>query len=213
MVEGLDGAGKRTFAAAVTAELQRRGRSVIRRAFPRYDEDVHAELAKAALHGELGDVVDSVHGMAVLFALDRRAARDVLRADLERHDVVLLDRYLASNAAYGAARLRQDSKGEFVRWAHDLEVTRFGLPIPDLQILLQVPVAVAADRAAHREATEAGRDRDAYESDAALQTRCAEVYRELATTGWLSPWLIVDNSTAIDIPALVDHLTSPTREA
>ena len=43
---------------------------------------MHADLARDALHGRLGDLVDSVHGMAVLFALDRRAAADDLRAAL-----------------------------------------------------------------------------------------------------------------------------------
>jgi len=37
----------------------------------------------------------------VLFALDRRAAADELRASLAESDVLLVDRYLASNAAYG----------------------------------------------------------------------------------------------------------------
>lgn len=206
VIEGLDGAGKRTFAGALTGELERRGKSVARRAFPRYGEDVHADLARDALHGALGDLVDSVYGMAVLFALDRAGAKASLHADLAEHDVVLLDRYVASNAAYGAARLGEDSKGEFVRWAHELEITRFALPVPDLQILLQVPVAVAAERAEHREATETDRARDAYESDSALQTRCAEVYRELADTGWLAPWRLLDNSSAVDLGALVDEL-------
>lgn len=206
VIEGLDGAGKRTFAAALTETLTRRGKSVAQLAFPRYGVDVHADLARDALHGELGDLVGSVHGMAVLFALDRHGAADDVRADLARHDVVLLDRYLASNAAYGAARLGQSAAGEFVRWARALEVDRFGLPLPDLQVLLDVPVAVAAERAEHRESTEADRTRDAYESDAALQARCAEVYRELAAADWLSPWLVVDNSARVDFDVLADKL-------
>lgn len=206
MIEGLDGAGKRTFAAALTAALTRRGKSVAQLAFPRYGADVHADLARDALHGELGDLVESVHGMAVLFALDRRGAREAMLANLGVYDVVLLDRYLASNAAYGAARLGQSATGEFVRWAHDLEVTRFGLPLPDLQLLLDVPVTVAVERAEHRESTEADRSRDAFESDAALQARCAEVYRELAATGWLTPWLVVDNSARVDVEVLADKV-------
>lgn len=206
VIEGLDGAGKRTFAAALTDELERRGKSVAQRAFPRYGEDVHADLARAALHGEIGDLVDSVYGMAVLFALDRKGAKETLLADLAAHDVVLVDRYIASNAAYCAARLGQDSKGEFVRWAHDLEITRFELPVPDAQILLDVPVDVAAKRAEHREHTEVDRVRDAYESDSALQNRCAEVYREFAGTGWLAPWLVIDNSSPVDFGRVADEL-------
>src|SRR5205823_5783544 len=100
------------------AELERAGRTVARAAFPRYDADVHAQLVAEALHGAHGDLAGSVHGMAVLFALDRRYAADALRADLSAHDVVLVDRYVASNVAYGAARLHQDAHGEFAHWLH-----------------------------------------------------------------------------------------------
>ena len=105
---------------------------------------MHAELARDALHGRLGDVADSVHAMAVLFALDRRAAADDLRKAVAGHDLVLVDRYVASNAAYGAARLHQGACGEFVAWVHALEIGRFGLPVPDRHLLLDVPRAVAA---------------------------------------------------------------------
>ena len=101
---------------------------------------------------------------------------------------MLVDRYVASNAAYGAARLHQDAAGEFVGWVRALEVERFGMPVPDHQLLLAVPREVAAARAAHRERTETGRARDAYESDDGLQKRTGAVYAELAATAWLSPW-------------------------
>jgi dTMP kinase len=89
VIEGLDGAGKRTLVDALDAALSARGTSVARMAFPRYDFDVHAELARDALYGRLGDLAGSVHGMAVLFALDRRGAVEQLRALRCGHDVVL----------------------------------------------------------------------------------------------------------------------------
>ncbi|MBB5155167.1 dTMP kinase [Saccharopolyspora phatthalungensis] len=204
VIEGLDGAGKRTLANGITAELTARGHSVARLAFPRYSDDVHAELVAEALRGNHGDLADSVHGMAVLYALDRRDAADALRADLSAYDVVLLDRYVASNAAYGAARLYQDSHGDFVAWLHELEVMRFALPKPDLQILLQVPTEVAARRAEHRERTEVDRQRDNFESDASLQQRCGEVYEQLAAENWWSPWVVVDGVNHVDFGTLVD---------
>ncbi|MBW4716250.1 dTMP kinase [Saccharothrix obliqua] len=207
VIEGLDGAGKRTLAKALTDALSARGRKVATGAFPRYDDDIHAELVRDALHGRLGDLTDSVHGMSVLYALDRRGAADDIRADLEHYDVVLLDRYIASNAAYGAARLREHADGEFVAWLRGLEVDRFGLPIPDLQLLLRVPVSVAADRAAHREAAE-NRARDVYESDDDLQARCAAVYEELAAANWLSPWEVLsgtDGAASSRVETLLDR--------
>jgi dTMP kinase len=202
VIEGLDGAGKRTLADKLTAALAECGAGVARLAFPRYGTSVHADLIADGLHGRLGDLADSVHGMAVLFALDRHAAADNLRAELAAHDVVLLDRYVASNAAYGAARLHQDARGAFVAWVRALEIDRFGLPVPDLQLLLRVTPELAAQRSVHRERTESDRDRDTWESDAGLQARCAAVYDQLATDAWLSPWRVVDGGSTVDLPAL-----------
>jgi dTMP kinase len=206
VIEGLDGAGKRTLTDVLDSALAREGASTARFAFPRYDTDVHAELVADALHGRLGDLGESVHGMAVLFALDRRDAADELRAALARVDVVLLDRYVASNAAYGAARLWQDAEGEFVAWVQELELGRFRLPVPDLQLLLRVPREVAAARAAGRERADASRTRDAFESDDGLQARCAAVYDQLAARSWLSPWRVIDGAGAIVAEELAAQL-------
>jgi dTMP kinase len=203
VIEGLDGAGKRTLADRLVDALDAK---VARFAFPRYTEDVHAQLVRDALYGRMGDLAASVHGMAVLFALDRRGAADALRAALADHDVVLVDRYVASNAAYGAARLHEDATGGFVAWVRALEIERFGIPVPDHQLHLAVPRAVAAARAAHRERTEADRARDAYESDDGLQDRTAAVYAQLAAAAWLSPWTVLDGEA--DVAAVAARIVS-----
>jgi dTMP kinase len=196
VIEGLDGAGKRTLADALTEVLTAQQASVARMAFPRYGTDIHAELVRDALYGRLGDLADSVHAMAVLFALDRRDATEQLRALKRSHDVVLLDRYVASNAAYGAARLHEDARGPFVEWIRELEVDRFGVPVPDAQLLLKVPMGVASVRAARRAEADSARGKDKYEADHELQTRCAAVYDGLAADGWLAPWSVLDGAAA-----------------
>ncbi|WP_317493185.1 dTMP kinase [Haloechinothrix sp. LS1_15] len=202
VIEGLDGAGKNTLAEALTGALHAAGASVARRAFPRYGEDIHADLAREALRGELGELPGSVYGMALLFALDRHGAAADISEDLRRHDVVLLDRYVASNAAYGAARLQQDAGGPFVEWVRALEFDRLGLPVPDSQIWLRVPATVAGRRAQHRERADANRARDAYESDDDLQRRCDAVYGQLVERGWMAPWQVVDGAGDVDAEAL-----------
>ncbi|GAA1856857.1 dTMP kinase [Pseudonocardia alni subsp. carboxydivorans] len=194
VIEGLDGAGKRTFAGALTAALVDEGACVATFAFPRYDADVHAELARDALYGRMGDLTSSVNAMALLFALDRRAAAPDLRAALADHDVVLVDRYVASNAAYSAARMGQQADGDVVDWVRRTEIDRFGIPVPDHQLLLAPPRAVAAERAMARAVSDPGRPRDAYESDDLLQARTDAVYRELADLGWLGRWTVLDGA-------------------
>jgi dTMP kinase len=198
VIEGLDGAGKRTLADGLVDALNAQGAKVARMTFPRYGIDVHADLVRDALYGRLGDLADSVHGMAVLFALDRRGARDQLRVLRRNHDVVLLDRYVASNAAYGAARLHEGVEGPFVEWVRGLEVDRFGVLVPDAQLLLRVPISVAAVRADRRAQADSTRAKDRYETDGGLQARCAAVYDGLAADGWLAPWSIVDGTAGAD---------------
>lgn len=207
VIEGVDGAGKRTLADALSGAVAAQGGTVARLAFPRYGADVHADLARDALYGRLGDTTGSVHAMALLFALDRRGAREELVELRAGHDLLLLDRYVASNAAYGAARRHEGPDGPFAEWVRELEIDRFGLPVPDGQLLLRVPVALAATRAEGRAGTEADRARDGYETDGGLQARCAAVYDGLAAAGWLTPWTVLDGSaTAPDLAGLAARL-------
>lgn len=212
VVEGIDGAGKRTLSARLVDAWRRSGLSVATAAFPRYGQSVHADLGAEALRGGHGDLVDSVYAMALLWALDRRDFGERLRALQEDHDVVLLDRYVASNAAYGAARLGESPDGQFARWVHALEFDRFALPVPDRQLLLAVPVEVARERAGRREAEDADRARDAYERDTDLQSRVADVYAALAFAGWGAPWEVTGPGTdGVGVDALAAELVGRVR--
>ena len=121
------------------------------------------------------------------------------RADIERlradFDVVILDRYVASNAAYSAARLHQGVDGEVVSWIRALEFDRFAMPVPDWQVLLAVPTDLAAQRAQRRAETDADRARDAYERDDGLQRRTSEAYAALAAQNWCGPWHVAGPDT------------------
>ncbi|WNG89007.1 dTMP kinase [Mycobacterium sp. ITM-2016-00317] len=206
VIEGVDGAGKRTLTNGLRAAFESGGRSVATLAFPRYGVSVPADVAAEALHGSHGDLADSVYGMALLFAMDRAGARAEIDDLTSAYDVVLLDRYVASNAAYSAARLHQGVDGDVVTWVGDLEYRRLGLSAPDWQVLLDVPTELAAQRAVNRAAEEADRARDAYERDDGLQRRTGAVYAELAAANWGGPWLVVPPE--IDATELAGRLTS-----
>ena len=190
-IEGVDGAGKRTLSQGLRAALEGAGRSVATLAFPRYGHSVTADVAAEALHGGHGDLASSVYAMAMLFALDRAGAAGQIGDLCRDHDVVILDRYVASNAAYSAARLHQDAGGEVVDWVQQIEYHRMHLPAPDWQVLLGVPVELADQRARDRARQDASRRRDAYERDNELQQRTGAVYAGLAAAGWGGRWLVV----------------------
>jgi dTMP kinase len=190
VIEGVDGAGKRTLTNGLRAAFEAAGSSVATLAFPRYGHSVSADLAAEALHGGHGDLSSSVYAMAVLFALDRSGARDEIDHLTSAYDVVILDRYVASNAAYSAARLHQGADGDVVDWVRDLEYGRLRMPEPDWQVLLDVPTELAAERAESRAQQEADRAKDAYERDDGLQRRTGEVYAGLAAAHWCGRWLV-----------------------
>jgi dTMP kinase len=205
-IEGVDGAGKRTLANGLTSAFEAAEKSVTTLAFPRYGQSIAADVASEALHGRHGDLASSVYAMAMLFALDRAAARAEIEALSRGHDVVILDRYVASNAAYSAARLHQDATGEVVAWVHELEYQRLGLPVPNRQLLLDVSIELAAQRARRRASVEAGRARDVYERDDGLQQRTGAVYAGLAAAEWGGRWEVV--GADVDPGKLAATLTS-----
>ena len=195
-IEGIDGAGKNTL---VTALVERLGAEV--KSFPRYKDSIHAQLAQAALYGKMGDLTESAYAMATLFALDRREASAQITEASRAGKVVLLDRYVASNAAYSAARLEDES---VVEWVETLEFETLGIPRPDLQILLATSPELARERAKNREAQDASRTRDRYESDDTLQQRTAAAYARLAEREWQSPWIVLD--PGYDLDAVCEEL-------
>jgi dTMP kinase len=206
-IEGVDGSGKRTLTDGLRKSFEGAGKSVATLAFPRYGQSVTADMAAEALHGQHGDLANSVYAMATLFALDRAGAVGEIERLRRSHDVVILDRYVASNAAYSAARLHQDGNGDAVAWVQQIEYERLALPAPNWQILLAVPAELAGQRARSRAQSEPGRARDSYERDDGLQRRTGTVYAELAAAGWCGRWLVVDAD--VDPSALAAQLTGP----
>src|SRR5262249_25510186 len=119
--------------------------------------------------------------MALLFAADRR---DHLRREIEpalaAGTDVVSDRYLLSSLAYQA---EEAERGWVAGLARELRA-------PDLTILLDVPVEVAAAR---RRA--AGRVVERYDADA-MQARVAQNYRRLAAGQ--PDTVVLDGSRAVD---------------
>ena len=189
-VEGIDGAGKHTLVSAVLEHIE-----ADTLAFPRYDDSAAAQLAQAALHGKMGDMTDSAHAMAAMFALDRHGALDTLERYAEDPDAVLiLDRYCASNAAYTWARTGDETA---LGWVKELEFETLGLPRPDLQVLVPTDPHLAGQRAEKREAQDDARTRDRYERDGSLQAATYDAYIEMARRQWVSPWLVTSDAASI----------------
>lgn len=182
VIEGLDGSGKSTQVKRLRSYLESKTDNLEYIHFPRYDSPVYGELIGKFLRGGFGSI-DSVHPqlVALLYAEDRHGAAPQMRKTLDEGGIVLLDRYVYSNIAYQCAKIDDPQEREALRkWIFDTEYGQFGLPKPDLNIFLDVPIGFVEKKL---EAGRKGDDReylegktDIHEADIEFQKRVREVY-------------------------------------
>ena len=142
VLEGLDGAGKSTQVRKLKEYLAQRCGELDYIHFPRYDAPVYGSLISRFLKGDFG-TNETVHPqlVALLFAEDRHGAAPAIRRALQEGKTVLLDRYVYSNIAYQCAKLRDPVERERLRdWIFSTEYGAFELPVPDLNLFLDVPI-------------------------------------------------------------------------
>jgi dTMP kinase len=179
-IEGADGAGKATASALVVEQLQAAGRSAAVISFPRYTDTVGGWALGAMLAGTLPRGT-SPKAAAVLYALDRMESRDHLMATMAANDVVVFDRYIASNMAYQAAQVPVDEADTMMAWIADLETRSFALPMPDLSVYLDTPADIARGLIRQKRKRSYTDDAfDAYEADTGLQDRVRINYAAIA---------------------------------
>ena len=142
VLEGLDGAGKSTQVWKLKEYLTQRCGALEYIHFPRYDAPVYGDLISRFLRGDFGANY-AVHPqlVALLFAEDRHGAAPIIREALEEGKTVLLDRYVYSNIAYQCAKLKDMVARKRLRdWIFNTEYGDFQLPVPDLNLFLDVPI-------------------------------------------------------------------------
>ena len=166
VLEGIDGSGTTTQLERAVAHLAARGHPAVATREP--SPGPVGRLLREALLGKLrmpdGAPLDG-RTMALLFAADRvdHVQREI-EPNLAAGTSVVSDRYLLSSLAYQAEEADRAWVAALAR----------GIPVPDLTILLDVPVEVAARRRAA-----AGRPVERYDADSYL-AKVAGNYRQLA---------------------------------
>lgn len=184
VLEGLDGAGKSTQVNKLKNYLISLFGEIEYIHFPRYDAPVYGNLISRFLRGDFGGN-DAVHPqlVALLFAEDRHGAAPAMKETLEKGGCVLLDRYVYSNIAYQCAKLSDPAEAENLRnWIFNTEYGNFQLPVPDLNIFLDVPIGFVESKL---KSQRGGSDReylegaqDIHEADMEFQKRVREIYRK-----------------------------------
>ncbi len=184
VLEGLDGAGKSTQVKKLRTYLESLFGSLEYIHFPRYDAPVYGDLISRFLRGDFGSN-EAVHPqlVALLFAEDRHGAAPGMKKILENGGHVLLDRYVYSNIAYQCAKLSDKDEAERLRdWIFNTEYGNFGLPRPDLNIFLDVPIEFVESKLKNQRG---GADRDylegaqdIHEADIQFQVKVRDIYRK-----------------------------------
>jgi dTMP kinase len=199
VLEGIDGSGTTTQTERLVEHLRQQGRTAASTREP--SGGPIGRLLREVLLGQhrmpRGALVDG-RTMALLFAADRL---DHLQREVEPlltggADVVS-DRYLMSSLAYQAEEADREWVALLAR----------GVRPPDLTILLDIPVEVAAQRRLL-----AGRPEERYDADAYLG-RVADSYRRLAhadpTTVILDGSASRDEVTVAVVAAVRARFASP----
>jgi len=188
-IEGIDGSGKRTQLELLTLTLKARGHSVYSTGFPQYDSWFGKMVGKF-LNGDLGPL-ESVdpHFSAMLYAGDRFEAKFKLEAALDSGQILLVDRYIASNLAHQTARVPPAKRSEFLQWIEHLEYQIYGLPRENLILYLRVPPREAQRLVALKSARSyTSAQKDLQEASLHHLEDAAEMYDSLSRS---TPWATI----------------------
>jgi len=190
-IEGADGAGKATASENVRKILLKRGLKATVISFPRYRDTVGGVALGEFLSGRM-PVPVTPQAAAVLYALDRLESRSMIEGAARSSDVVIFDRYVASNMAYQAAKVAVQEAEAMMKWIVDLEINNFSLPRPHMSIYLDTPLNTAIELIAKKKRRHyTSGVFDKHEGDLYLQRRVRKNYLDLARTRLLSPWVTV----------------------
>lgn len=183
VIEGLDGAGKSTQVKLLKEYIRSKGLNLKYLHFPRYDSSIYGDLIARFLRGDFGSK-EQVHPqlVALLFAEDRRDASGIIKEWLAEGCCVLLDRYVYSNIAYQCSKLTDKKEADaLMEWIFNTEYTLFGIPRPDVNLFLDVPIGFVDKKL--KEARNGDDDReylngksDIHESDIQFQMRVRDMY-------------------------------------
>lgn len=177
-MEGVDAVGKKTQSSLLVSWLRSKEVSTGTISFPDYGTLIGREIKGFLLRSR----EYSAEVGHMLYAVNRWERKGDLERLLAGSEVVVVNRYSASNFAYGVAR------GLSLEWLMNLEE---GLPKADLVLVLDAPPSALAYRRGPR--------KDSYERDMELQERVREEYLRLSKE---AGWTVIDASRGIQATSL-----------
>ena len=182
VIDGTDGSGKATQSKMLVEELRLSGYQVEEADFPQYGLK-SAGLIEEYLNGKYGQV--GPEAASIFYAIDRFDASFKIRQWLEEGKIVVPNRYVTANAGHQGGKIKDEfERLKFFKWLDNLEYNIFGIPKPDLNIILHVPAETAqrlVDKKSSKEREYVnGKKRDLHEADLQHLKDAEKVYLQIA---------------------------------
>lgn len=186
VLEGIDGSGKETQASLLEKKLKEKGREVMHISFPDYKSPSSA-LVKMYLKGDFGKNPEDVNPYAasLFYAVDRFASYRMKWKDFyQKGGIIIADRYTTSNMVHQMTKYEdKKARKDFLSWLEKTEYEELELPVPDLVILLDIPLAVSENLV--KERARQGGSMDIHEQHLDYLRKCHDAYQELVSLyGW-----------------------------
>lgn len=148
LIEGTDCSGKQTQSDLLLKKLIEAGKKVVKVSFPMYDTPTGKivggpYLGKESIcSGWFKEGANNVSAKvaSLYYAADRLYNIDKINDYLQKDYIVLLDRYVTSNMAHQAGKIKnKEERLKMFKWIEQLEYGLLELPEPDIKIFLHMP--------------------------------------------------------------------------
>jgi len=185
VIDGTDGAGKKTQTEMLYKRLKGKNHDVVRAELPQYGNK-SAGPVEEYLNGKYG-TADEVGPLkaSIFYAVDRFDLGLKIKNWLLEGKIVICDRYTAANMAHQGGKISDPEKRRlFFKWLDQLEYQVFGIPRPDINIILHVEAEIAqklVDDKGYRDYLGAAK-RDIHENSLTHLKNAESIYLELAET-------------------------------
>ncbi|MFH0857030.1 MAG: deoxynucleoside kinase [bacterium] len=182
VIDGTDGAGKKTQTALLIERLKKGNYPVETVQFPQYNVK-STGLVEEYLSGKYGSAEEvGPYRASIFYACDRYDASFKMKKWISGGKVVVADRYVTSNMGHQGSKIADnDELKKYFEWNYNLEYNIFGLPKPDLNIILHVPTEIAFRLIQERTRDDwNGKTKDIHEEDYNHLKKAERTYLQMA---------------------------------
>ncbi len=186
MLEGTDGSGKTTQTDLLVHKLEENNNRVKRIDFPQYGKP-SAALVEDYLNGKFGSASEvGPYRASIFYAVDRFAASSEISDWLAEGNIVIANRYVASNMGHQGGKIKDETeRKKYFQWNYNLEYNIMGIPKPDVNIILHVTPKISqqlVDKKESREYIKDGKKRDIHEDDLNHLHDAEQAYLDIANS-------------------------------